>query len=152
MNLFSDAKMKERINNLPYKYNLVRRGRIIKVTAKNLTSVTLNNHLYILSAFDVEGTGATVFKDFTDFHLFVYDNFFKLSELVCNKLTVSYKYKLKNGFLHSETGYAYQKFNKTNDLVEGVYYLNGREIDDELFKHLLREKKLNRITETKNPL
>jgi len=145
MNLFSDAKMKEKINNLPYEYDVVKRGRVITIKSKDITWVKIKGHCYMVSIFDVESTGTTVFKDFTDFHLFVYDNFYKLEQVFCNKLTVSTEYYLKDGFIHNENGSAYKKYNKSSQIIDKQYYLNGRETNEEAIKRLLRIKKLNRV-------
>jgi hypothetical protein len=146
MNLFSDAKMKEKIQNLPYEYDVVRRGRVLTIKAKDISWVKMKNHCYMVSAFDVESTGTTtVFKDFTDWHLFIYDNFYRLEQVFCNKLTVSSEYFLKEGFIHYENGPAYIKYNKNCEIVDKEYYLNGRETTEEVILRLLRIKKLSRI-------
>jgi len=146
MNIFSDAKLKEKINNLPYEYDVVRRGKVITIKAKDISWVRIGNYSYMISVFDVTGT-TTVFKDFVDFHLFVYDNFYKLDQIFCNKITTSSKYFLKNGFIHNENGPAYVKYNKYSEIIDKDYYLNGRETKEEVVKRLLRIKKLGRIVE-----
>ncbi|NMC99028.1 MAG: hypothetical protein HPY57_13315 [Ignavibacteria bacterium] len=146
MNIFTNAKIREKINKLPYEYNIVKKGKSIIIKSEDISWVKIANHCYMISAFDVESTGTTtVFKDFIEFHLFVYDNFYKLEQVFCNKLTVSSEYFLKNGFIHNENGPAYIKYNKNDQITNKKYYLNGRETNEEVIKRLVRIKKLNRL-------
>jgi len=146
MNMFDDAKIKEKINKIPFKYNVVRRGTGCIIKSQHIGSVEKDGHLYILSAFDVEDSkNITIYKDYIDFQLFVFDNFYYLTKVTTNLITRYSEYHLKNGLLHSTIQAAYKKYNSVAKLLESNYYMKGREVDEQLFKQLLREKKLSRI-------
>jgi len=142
--MFDDARLKEKIKNLPLEYKVVRNGKKRSIKSMYIASVEMNKHRYILSAFEIDENNITVFNDYIEFQLFVFDNFFNLSKVTENRLTRTNEFYLKKGYLHSTNQAAYKKFD-SHKLLESNYYLKGREIDEQKFKQILREKKLSRI-------
>ncbi len=147
MNLFNEAKKKDKILNLPKNYTPTRKGEIHKIRTSEIYSVNINEKKYMTSLFDSDDLDTIIFKEPIDFQLFIFDNFFKITKIYCNLMTVSYDYHLKNGYLHNSSGQAFVKYDRKGYRITGGYYINGRELDEEYYKRLLREKKLNRIVD-----
>jgi len=138
MNLFEEAKLKNKIKNLPNKYEpfkkVIHKG-VPTIYVKNIFSVFISDEEYKINDF--------IFED--DFKIFVYDNFYKLTKLETFNLGIRKTFLLEDGFLHCDTDAAL----KTTDDISGsfkYYFINGREIMEEEFKQIIREKKLERIT------
>jgi len=150
VNLFKKAKHKEKIKNLPEHYSVVRRGKEVNIRSLNISKVYIGDDVFVsdlFGCFDLELGSVESFSDPIDFQMFVYDNFYKLTQIYVSNITVSYDYILRNGVLHSESGTSIIKYDKKGCVIENHqnYYLNGVNVYEEKFKMLIREKKLKRI-------
>ena len=143
--MFDDAKKKEKILKLPESYDVVRKGKIVKIKSKHISDVWINEQQYTLSLFDHDNI--IVFKDIIDFQLFIFDHFYKLTKVYVDRETVGYCYYLYDGVLHNTCCEAYEKCDRSGNVIESEFYLNGREVDETKVKQIVREKKLDRISQ-----
>ena len=138
MNLFKQAKILEKVNNLPNKYEPFRKviyKGVPTIYVKNIATAFISDEEYTVHDF--------IFEE--DFKIFIYDNFYKLTKLETFSLGISKTFLLEDGFLHCDTDAALI----TTDGISisfKYYYINGKEIKEEEFNQMIREKKLNRIT------
>ena len=143
MNLFEEAKLKDKIKNLPNKYEPFRKviyKGVSTIYVKNISSAFILDEEYTVHDF--------MFED--DFKLFIYDNFYKLTKVEILRLSIRQTFLLENGFLHNETGAALI----STDGISGCfkyYFINGVEskFPEEIINKE-REKTLTKIFDNDN--
>jgi len=148
MNLFEIARDKERIRNLPTHYTVVKKGHSHKINVDYIQRFYIGENVYILSLaelFNKQEGYAHYINNETDFQLFLHQNFYKVTEIFSMNSTSKYQYFLRKGLLHSITSHAYLKQSLIDGQIISYYYDKGKELSEEQFKHILRQKKLNRI-------
>ena len=148
MNMFDDAKYKEKIMKLPTHYDVVKRGRVVNIYVDFIKKFYINEKIYILSdeLFSRVEDNETYIVDNIEFEILLFDNFYKVSKIFSSNSSSMYNYFLRKGYLHSTTNYAYQRQSKVTGDIYGHYYVKGREIRTDEFKYILRQKKLERLS------
>lgn len=140
MNIFKNALIKEKLNKLPLEYIVVRKGKNIKIKTKEIYLVEINSNKYSFSGKSI------MFKNFIEFQLFIYENFYKIDKIFCNKLNSNSIFYLRNGLLHNDIGPAYIKYNNYFKEIDKGFYLKGKQVNENVIKINLRLNKLKKIS------
>ena len=129
MNIFTKAKYKEMLDNLPESY-IISKDKKLKIRTRYIKCYWINSIPYVIYS---------DFENKEQFHVFLYRNFRKITKIESANTLTNETFYLKNGVLHNENGFSYQK----NENKE--YYLKGKNYSYQEYKIIFREKKLKRI-------
>lgn len=147
MNIFKKAIEESKYRSLPDEYDPVKRGHVEVIKTKDITDVWIDEQQYSLSLFK---TGVTLIQDPELFRYFIHQNFLDITLIVTQNTINKKTFSLKRGYLHNDHHFAWLKQTTNGRFLDGIYYLNGREIEDHIFILKLRESKLKRILNSKS--
>ena len=140
-NVFSEAKEIERFKKTPNKRVMAHifKGIDVRIDFKHFCEYHMNDDSII-----------TEFEEwnYENAQTFFYKNITRIKKVICSTTTDYFEYHLKKGKLHNINSHAYLHTKQTgncSEIVEGMYFLNGKTIGNDEWKTFSRHLKLNRI-------